>query len=168
MVNIINYALCGCIKVSRKFSLYFAEFSGFFLRIITETCNKENCTGVTLKPWMYLISSNEEKVLWTIKPIICLCKSCHVDFTLFSESSLEDHLICSDSLVEKTDKEKEEENKDVLVCTDFKIKAKTLHMHSVRIRNTNKLYSLFKYHSRRRFYNIIHPAYLYTTKLNHT
>jgi len=111
------------------------------LRTITETCNMEICDYVlTIKRLVFgkENDSNRKYVLHT---------KCDAYFSILISSLYERAIVCMDSNTSR--------------------KINTLHFHNIPIRNPNKFRSLLFSHSPRKFFDLIHPAHLHTTNLNH-
>ncbi|KAG5337683.1 KBTBC protein, partial [Acromyrmex charruanus] len=111
------------------------------LRTITETCNMEICDHVRTIDRLVFENkndSNHEYVLHT---------KCDAYLSILIFLSCKRVLVCMDSNTSR--------------------KINTLHFHDIPIRNTNKFRSLLFSHSPKKFFDLIHPAHLHTTNLNH-
>ncbi|KAG5307316.1 KBTBC protein, partial [Acromyrmex insinuator] len=112
------------------------------LRTITETCMEISCTD-HVQGIEHLVFENENDS--NRKYLLHTKCDAYLSIVIFS--------LC----------------KRVLVCMDSNTSRKinTLHFHDIPIRNPNKFRSLLFSHSPKKFFDLIHPAHLHTTNLNH-
>ncbi|KYN34062.1 Kelch repeat and BTB domain-containing protein 12 [Trachymyrmex septentrionalis] len=110
------------------------------LRTITETCNMEICDHVQTIERLVFENGNDSNRKYVLHT---KCDA-YLSILIFPCNRV---LVCMDS--------------------NTSIKINTLHFHNIPIRNPNKFRSLLFSHSPRKFFDLIHPAHLHTTNLNH-
>ncbi|KYM83503.1 hypothetical protein ALC53_05903 [Atta colombica] len=111
------------------------------LRTITETCNMEICDYVQTIERLVFEKGNDSNRKYVLHT------KCDAYLSILISSLCGRALVCMDSNTSR--------------------KINTLHFHNIPIRNPNKFRSLLSSHSPRKFFDLIHPAHLHTTNLNH-
>ncbi|KYM93534.1 PREDICTED: uncharacterized protein LOC108782101 [Cyphomyrmex costatus] len=112
---------------------------------ITETCNMERCVHVSTKQRLAVSNTCNNTNDSNCKYLLHI--KCNAYLSILTLTSFMRILVCMDS--------------------NTFIKTNILHLHKIPIRNPNKFRSLLCSQSPRKFFDLLHPAHLHTTNLNH-